>query len=332
MADIKKRFYTSILSQAISTDGKYLFCGSNFGEILVFSIENISSCSENSITDTDKLPTEPQLVFQIPERCQVYSLAFHKDFIIVGLNGEISGYQWNGKTATIGKKAWTVKLPSAAEYTDVNEVNYFWLDKEAEILYAGCGDNILYAVSLEDGRVVRQYQGHQDYIHCVSGCGGKIATASEDGSVLLWDPRQNKFTGKIEPHTRQQLNRSEFGKWQGTVSITDDWLVCGGGPRFSLWHLRSLECTTDFNFPDRLHVSGFIEDVIYAAGDYKNLYQYNFSGDITAEIPLSAPAVYSVVHQTEPIRCMAIAGASSQVDVCTNFSYRDIVLNAYKKC
>ncbi|XP_065086816.1 THO complex subunit 6 [Ochlerotatus camptorhynchus] len=331
MVDIKKCFYTTILSQTISTDGKYLFCGSNFGEILVYSIERIASCSETITNDPDRLPTDPQLVFSLPEKCQVYSLAFHKDFLIVGLNGEICGYQWNGKNGTIGKKTWTVKLPASTEYTDINEINYLWMDKDEEILYAGCGDNVMYAVSLEDGRVIRQYQGHVDYIHCVSGCAGKIATASEDGSILLWDARQAKFTSKIEPHTSQALNRSEFGKWQGTVSITEDWLVCGGGPRFSLWHLRSLECTTDFGFPDRIHVSGFIDDIIYAGGDCKNLYQYSFNGDVTAEIPLSAPAVYSVVQQTEPNRFMAIAGAASQIDVCTNFSYRDIVLNAYKK-
>ncbi|EAT41857.1 AAEL006547-PA [Aedes aegypti] len=331
MVDIKKCFYTTILSQTISSDGKYLFCGSNFGEILVYSIDRIVTCSETVTHDADKLPTEPQLVFPLPEKCQVYSLSFHKDFLIVGLNGEICGYHWNGKNGTIGKRTWTVKLPASTEYTDINEVNYLWLDKENEVLYAGCGDNVMYAVSLEDGRVIRQYQGHKDYIHCVSGSAGKIATASEDGTVLLWDSRQTTFTGKIEPHTNQALNRSEFGKWQGTVSITEDWLVCGGGPRFSLWHLRSLECTTDFAFPDRLHVSGFIDDAIYAGGDCRNLYQYSFNGDVTAEIPLSTPAVYSVVQQTEPNRFMAIAGAASQIDVCTNFSYRDIVLNAYKK-
>lgn len=350
MTDIKKCFYTTILSQTISGDGKYLFCGSNFGEILIYrlvyignllrivnskdfpsSIDRILSCSESSNGDPDKPPTAPQAVFPLPEKCQVYSLSFHKDFLIVGLNGEICGYAWNVKNATIGKRAWTVKLPVSAEYTDINEVNYLWMDKTDEILYAGCGDNVMYAISLEDGRITRNFQGHKDYIHCVSGCGGKLATASEDGSVLMWDARQSKFTGKIEPFSNDTLNRPEFGKWQGTVSITEDWLVCGGGPRFSLWHLRSLECTTDFAFPERLHVSGFIDDMIYAAGECRNLYQYNFNGDVTAEIPVSAPAVYSVVQQSEPNKFMAIAGAASQIDVCTNFSFKDIVLQAYQK-
>ena len=41
-----------------------------------------------------------------------------------------------------------------------------------------------------------------------------------------------------------------MGKWLGCVALDkDDWLVCGGGPRLSLWHLRSLAITTVFDTP-----------------------------------------------------------------------------------
>ncbi|ETN62965.1 WD40-repeat protein [Anopheles darlingi] len=331
MVDIKRCFYTTIHSQTISSDGRFLFCGSNFGEILVYSIERITSSNDNGTIELEKLPTFPVQVFPVTERCAIYSLSFHKDFLIVGLNGEIWGYQWSSKSASIGKKVWVVRLPAPPETADMSEVNYMWLNAAEETLYAGCGDNIMYAVSLEDGKVVRDFRGHTDYIHCVDGCGSKLATASEDGLVMLWDSRQKQFTAKIEPHTKPLLQRPEFGRWQGTVSLTEDWFVCGGGPRFSLWHLRSLECTVDFNYSDRVHVSGFIDDVIYAGGDGPMLCQYNFNGDVTAEIPISGPSAYSVALQTSPYKIMAIAGASSQIDVCTNFTYRDIILNTYKK-
>lgn len=32
----KRRIYNTILSQTISTDGRYLFAGNNFGEIFVY--------------------------------------------------------------------------------------------------------------------------------------------------------------------------------------------------------------------------------------------------------------------------------------------------------
>ncbi|XP_053675212.1 THO complex subunit 6 [Anopheles nili] len=333
MIDIKRCYYTTIHSQTLSSDGRFLFCGSNFGEIFVFSADRIaaSNAAEVGTTELEKLPTLPVQTFPITDRCPIYSLSFHKDFLIVGLNGEICGYQWSSKLSSIGKKSWTVKLPAPRESADMSEVNYMWLNETDEILYAGCGDNMLYGISLEDGKVCREFHGHTDYIHCVAGCTSKLATASEDGFVMLWDSRQKASYAKIEPHTKPVLQRPEFGRWQGTVAVTEDWLVCGGGPRFSLWHLRSLDCTADFDFPDRVHVSGFADDLIYAGGDCRKFYQYNFNGDITAEIPISGSSAYSVALQTEPYRFLSIAGASSQVDVCTNFSYRDIILNTYKK-
>lgn len=44
--------------------------------------------------------------------------------------------------------------------------------------------------------------------------------------------------------------RSDLGRWVGCVAVDkDDWLVCGGGPRLCLWHLRSLAVTTVFDTP-----------------------------------------------------------------------------------
>uniref|UniRef100_A0A182PVV6 Uncharacterized protein n=1 Tax=Anopheles epiroticus TaxID=199890 RepID=A0A182PVV6_9DIPT len=333
MIDINRRYYTTIHSQTLSTDGRFLFCGTNFGEIFLYSVERITSCNATDAPpmELDKLPTVPLQTLSVTDRYPIYSLSFHKDFLIVGLNGEICGFQWSSKAGTIGKKAWTIKLPAPPESADMSEVNYMWLNAKDDMLYAGCGDNVMYGVSLEDGKVCREFHGHTDYIHCVTGCASKLATASEDGTVLLWDSRQKNSYAKVEPHKKSALRRSEFGNWQGTVAMTEDWLVCGGGPRFSLWHLRSLDCTADFDFPAQVHVSGFVDDLIYAGGDYQKLYQYNFNGEVTAEIPTSGSSVYSVALQTEPYRILSIAGASAQIDVCTNFSYRDIILNTYVK-
>lgn len=146
----------------------------------------------------------------------------------------------------------------------------------------------------------------------------------------MWDKRQKKVTGTLEPYKNKKLDRPQFGKWQGSVSSSDDWLVCGGGPKPSLWHLRSLECTTIFPFPDKVHVSSIIDDTILIAGHYKNLYQFTFNGDVTAEIPVSSTAVYSTVWQLEPHKIMTIAGASNEIDVCMNFNYKDVVLKLYK--
>lgn len=155
-------------------------------------------------------------------------------------------------------------------------------------------------------------------------------SGSEDGTIRLWDQREKHPTDILEPHKNDNLNRSIFGKWIGSVTLNDDWLICGGGPKLSLWHLRSLETTTIFDFPGKIHVTNVVDDTILAAGEYKKLFHYSFNGATTAEIPISPTCVYSIIWQQNPYKFVSIAGASNKVDICINLTYRDIVLNLYK--
>lgn len=212
------------------------------------------------------------------------------------------------------------------------EVNCIWLDNQQNgntHLYAGCGDNTIYEINLENGKILRTFDGHKDYIHSIHGSDSRLFSASEDGTIRFWDIREKQLTGILEPYKNEKLQRPEFGKWQGTVSVTDDWLVCGGGPKFSLWHLRSLECTTVFPFHEKIHVSGFLDDIIYAGGDHNEFYQYSFNGDIVAKVPISSSSIYSIIWQNEPIKIMSIGGSSNNLDICTDFKFRDMVLNLH---
>lgn len=130
----------------------------------------------------------------------------------------------------------------------------------------------------------------------------------------------------MEPYKNNALCRPEHGNWQGTVSITNDWLVCGGGPKLALYHLRTLDCTTSYSFPGKLHVSTLLDNVVIAGGDHKYLHRYDLNGDVTAEIELSSSSALSLVLQTEPFKIMSIGGTSNKLDICSSFNYRDMVL------
>lgn len=278
-------------------------------------------------TEASNTKIKPIQVFKASEDGQrILSLAFHKNFLIVGTNQTVNGYTWFKNR--ISKLAWQIHVPSNSEQSDINSM---YLNKDENLLFVGCGDNNIYSISLEDGKVIRSFAGHADYVHCVAGYGdNSLYSASEDGTVKFWDRRQKRSLNQLEPHTDERLARPQFGKWQGTVSVTEDWLVCGGGPHAAMWHLRSMECTTVFPFVGSVHVSGFLDDIVYVAGNHDHLCQYNLKGETMVELPVSASSVYSVISRIEPQKFMTIGGSSNRLDICTDFNYKDVVLELYQ--
>ncbi len=62
------------------------------------------------------------------------------------------------------------------------------------------------------------------------------------------------------------------------MSLSGDWLVCGGGPRAALWHLRTLAPGEPFRAcaaeDAAVHAAGFVSsDRIYVAGGAGKLHQ-----------------------------------------------------------
>lgn len=276
--------------------------------------------------------SKPLQIFKISEdeKSKVQSLAFHANTLIVGTNaGSIIGFTWVKKRLT-GKKAWEISPPNKS-LTDQCGIDSMWLNKKDGILYASSGDNKIHSIDLSNGQIIHSFTGHTDFIHWMDGSGANLLySASEDGSVRIWDRRQKCSTGHVEPYKDERIERPIYGKWQGTVSATDDWLVCGGGPKASLYHLRSMQTSLVFDFKSAIHVSGFLDDIIYIGGDSNHLYEYNLKGDVTAEIPTASTAIFSVVSQSTPEKLMSIAGSSNQLDICTNYNYKDISIKLYE--
>jgi len=196
-------------------------------------------------------------------------------------------------------------------------------------LYAGCGDNNIYVINMEGGNIVQCLKGHTDYIHDVFVIENQLYSASQDGTVRFWDTRQKVSTHNLEPYKDERLARPNLGNWQGCVAVTNDWLLCGGGPKPSLWHLRSLECTTIYPFTKQVHVTGFLDDVLYVAGDHNCLSQFSLNGDLISELSTTASSVYSVVTQQTPIKCISIGGTSNELNICSDLNYKDSVIKMY---
>ncbi|XP_063239066.1 THO complex subunit 6 [Bacillus rossius redtenbacheri] len=322
---VEKLLYNTVLAQTFSACGNYLIASNTYGEIATFDLQKMVSPGEGLGPPC----REAEYHFSPRGDAEVCSLATTDRFLVAGLAGEITGWDW--KTVTSGtspKQSWSIQIATAKDAVDKPDVNCMAYSRDDNLLYAGCGDSKIHVFSLEDGRLVRTLSGHEDYVHCVDKFRGQLASAGEDGCVKLWDTRQKECVASLQPHLKEKVARPELGKWVGAVALSEDWMVCGGGPRLSLWHLRSMDVMTAFPLDDAgVHVAAFQDDRILVGGTMPHFYHLNYSGAVYAQVPSSSTTVYSVVYQESPVKVMCLAGSSSKIDVCTNFTYRDQIIS-----
>ncbi|XP_059271536.1 THO complex subunit 6 homolog isoform X3 [Mustela nigripes] len=179
----------------------------------------------------------------------------------------------------------------------------------------------------------RALRGHTDYIHCLAlrERSPEVLSGGEDGAVRLWDLRIAKEVQTIEVYKHEECSRPHNGRWIGCLATDSDWMVCGGGPALTLWHLRSSTPTTIFPMrAPQKHVT-FYQDLILSAGQGRCVNQWQLSGELKAQVPGSSPGLLSLSLNQQPAapecKVLTAAGNSCRVDVFTNLGYRAFSLS-----
>ncbi|CAH3143601.1 unnamed protein product [Porites lobata] len=319
--------HTTVFALAFSPCGNYLAACNNFGQIAVFSV--VSALEP----DASSAKKRPIIIFQ-GHNGAIYSLISTEKFLISGGSSEIHGWRWDEileKTES-PLPAWTLQ-PSARNSLNVAETNALVFASQEDTLFSGCGDNNIYMWDLDSGTCKNTLTGHRDYIQCLclrtkhSQC----VSGAEDGTVRLWDYRtKGTLTGLIEPCKNEDIHRPQLGSWIGCVSVDEsqDWLVCGGGPSLSVWHLRSMACTAVLRTESCQQTALFHNDLILSAGSEPHVFHWQINGDPKTHVPCTPKSVFALqVNDKSPKnKVLAVGGSSADIDVFTNFGYRALSL------
>ncbi|KAK4004686.1 THO complex subunit 6 homolog [Daphnia magna] len=325
-----KSFYVTVLSQSLSPCEQFLAAGTNFGNVNIFNIKTLYQEDVNQ--GPRDLLTLPQKCFSVNEK-SLQAMTSSNDNLMIGGKNCIQGFSWNDlvapkKSDLEVKPCWTVDLRLPTDFGSKETVDCL-ISGDNFSAYAACGDNNVHHVDLEYGKVKLTFSGHTDFIHSMSQIGNQLSSASEDGTVCIWDARKPKPVHVITPHSEPKLNRPHLGKWIGAVTMNEDWLVCGGGPHLGLYHLRSLTMSKVLLEDDTHGVNNvlFHEDSIIVGVDGPFVYHCLFSGDITVKMPTSALRVYSVCLQKKDAnKLLFVGGSGGDIDICAGTKLQDQVV------
>uniref|UniRef100_A0A3Q0QPU1 THO complex 6 n=1 Tax=Amphilophus citrinellus TaxID=61819 RepID=A0A3Q0QPU1_AMPCI len=294
--------HMSVFSQSFSPCGRFLAAGNNYGEIAVFSL---SAALSPDVTDLNQ---KPILTFTAHEG-PVFALLSTDCHLLSAGNGEISAWSWSELTKKNVKPLWT-RRPNYKSSLEIPEINSMTINPRDNSLIIGGGDNNIHVMDLENGAFKAVLQGHSDYIHCVTvrEREAEILSGGEDGAVCA---------------------RPQFGKWISCVTTDSDWMLCGGGPSLSLWHLRSLSPTSIFNLSGCQRQAAFHQDMILAVGEGAFVSHCLLGGEVKAQIPCTAQSLNTLQFNSNSTehRVLTVGGSNNNIDVFTNLSYRAFSLS-----
>ena len=164
--------------------------------------------------------------------------------------------------------------------------------------FAGCGDHNVYGFDVQTNKQTICLNRHKDYINCISISEDKqtLYSGGEDGSVLVWDLRANKSpVSEIIPYEKSGLSRPHLGKWIGALTLaSNDWLICGGGPHLSLWHLGSMSFATTFSTDSTTNAVQMHNEYVISGGNDPDLHIWEMNGELKSLIPTSVNNVFSI--------------------------------------
>lgn len=323
-----KNLYTTTFSQASSPESALLAVGNNDGKIVVYDLSGVNASRETGVGERLAKPWK----IISAHNDAVYSMVSTDAFCISGTTGLIAGRRWNEMRQQNCQSAWTISLECDQANFGTPEVNSLAYDTVRGLVYAACGDWRTHVYDLETGKRTQTLEGHDDYVHDVVTSGNLVASSGEDGQVFVWDPRSGREPRhKVAPHTHDQLARPHLGRFIASLDLDNDWLVCGGGPRAGIFHLRSLALTTVLPpAKSAIHVTKFTRHAeggdrggIVTAGVSPHLSICSMAGVVTAQLPSSSPCIYTVNVSDKPFTMMTYGGTSTKLDVCFNLNYRD---------
>lgn len=208
----------------------------------------------------------------------------------------------------------TTERGGVLPYYEINAME--WSTLAPDSLWVAGGDTIAYEWDLTAEKPVRSYQGHEAYLHDISYAHNaeQLITASEDGTVGIWDRRSEKPARILSPNYGNGFVRTL------AIDASSRWLACGGGVGdrgfWTLWHLPSFLSVHHEPVDQHVHAISFLEDTLLSVGNDACLRRWNVPSSSMISSSISPNRFCHQFCTVDPVtKMIATGGDCNMIDI-----------------
>ncbi|GFS17795.1 THO complex 6 homolog, partial [Elysia marginata] len=139
--------HSAVYDICFSPCGNFLAAANKFGDVALFSL---TAALSPSVQQEAKCPV---FIFNVYKNGGIYCLTSTETELICAGEGDIQAYRWSDIIAKSPKVAWALSIPQKGVFSHP-EINSCVIDSNSEhsTLYAGAGDNNIYAWDIASGQ------------------------------------------------------------------------------------------------------------------------------------------------------------------------------------
>lgn len=208
----------------------------------------------------------------------------------------------------------TTERGGVLPYYEINAME--WSTLAPDSLWVAGGDTIAYEWDITAEKPVRSYQGHEAYLHDISYAHNaeQLITASEDGTVGIWDRRSEKPVRILSPNYEKGFVRTL------AIDPSSRWLACGGGVGdcgfWTLWHLPSFLSVHHEPVDQHVHAISFLEDTLLSVGNDACLRRWNVPSSSMISSSISPNHFCHQFCTVDPVtKMIATGGDCNMIDI-----------------
>nr|CCA21506.1 conserved hypothetical protein [Albugo laibachii Nc14] len=318
-------------SKLLNTDARVLIAATSTGYLHVYILETREFWEERP----SKIDHLDPVLSLYAHHSRVYTVCFVSDrenpLVISGSDHEICVWKWHDivalaqtsqrarDTGTLVPTTWyvprtTTERGGVLPYYEINAME--WSTHVPNALWVAGGDTNAYEWDIAVEKPVRTYQGHQAYLHDISYTHytQQVITASEDGTIGIWDRRSEKALRYLSPKLENGFVRTI------AIDTSSRWLACGGGSGdsgfWSLWHLPTFLPVHQELVDHHVHSTSFLTNTLLSVGNDDCIRRWNVPSCSLMSATISTNRVCHQFCVVDPsTRMIATGGDSNSIDI-----------------